>query len=210
MSSRFALHANVPSSSLLGEWHVSLPSGEVMKINWVFNGCEVLVEGFNLKADLIPLEIVEFDMILRMDFLEAYRAMVDCFQKVVVLRSPDGFKVAFQEERDVISSCIISAVAVRKLLSKGSQAYLAHVVDASMGVVGIEDIPGVREFPDVFPEELPGLPPVREIDFSIELLPGTMLISQAPYRMAPAELKELKTQLQELLDKGFIHRSMSP
>ena len=74
----------------------------------------------------------------------------------------------------------------------------------------MEDIPIVNEFPDVFPDELPGLPPVREIDFSIELLPGTMPISQAPYRMAPAELKELKTQLQELVDKGFIRPSMSP
>ena len=64
MSSRFALHANVPSLSLLGEWHVSLPSGEVMRIDWVFSGCEVLVEGFNFKADLILLNMVEFDVIL--------------------------------------------------------------------------------------------------------------------------------------------------
>ncbi|XP_040374086.1 uncharacterized protein LOC121052704 [Rosa chinensis] len=77
-------------------------------------------------------------------------------------------------------------------------------------VLNIEDIPVVRKFPDVFPDELPGLPPVREIDFTIELLPGTTPISQAPYRMAPAELKELKTQLQELLDKGFIQPSVSP
>ena len=62
----------------------------------------------------------------------------------------------------------------------------------------------------MFPEDLPGLPPVREINFSIELLPGTMHISQAPYRMAPAELKELKTQLQELVDKGFVRLNMCP
>ena len=79
-----------------------------------------------------------------------------------------------------------------------------------MGTLRIEDIPVVSEFPDVFPEELPGLPPTREIDFTIDLLPGTAPISQAPYRMAPAELKELKTQLQELVDKGFIRPSMSP
>ena len=74
----------------------------------------------------------------------------------------------------------------------------------------LEDIPIVKEFPDVFPEELPGLPPDREIEFSIELLPGTGPISKAPYRMAPAELKELKLQLQDLLDKGFIRPSVSP
>ncbi|KAL6211208.1 hypothetical protein ACLB2K_016435 [Fragaria x ananassa] len=115
---RFALHANVPSSSLPGEWHVSLPSSEVMRIDWVFSECEVLVEGFNFKADLIPLNMVEFDVILGMDFLETYKDMVDCFRKEVVLRSLDGFEVVFQGERDVISSCLISAMAVRKLLNK--------------------------------------------------------------------------------------------
>ena len=62
----------------------------------MFSGCEVLVEGFNFKADLIPLNMVEFDVILGMDFLESYRAMVDCFRKEVVLRSLDGFEVVFQ------------------------------------------------------------------------------------------------------------------
>ena len=95
----------------------------------------------------------------------------------------------------MISSCLISAVSARKLLNKGCQAFLAHVVDASIGGLEVGDIHVVREFPDVFPEDLSGLPPVREIDFSIELLPGTMPISQAPYRMAQAKLKELKTQL---------------
>ena len=74
-------------------------------------------------------------MILGMDFLESYRAMVDCFRKEAVLRSLDGFEVVFQGERDVISSCMISAVAARKLLNKGCQAFLAHVVDTSIGVL---------------------------------------------------------------------------
>ena len=74
----------------------------------------------------------------------------------------------------------------------------------------IESVPVVCEFPDVFPEELPGLPPVREVEFGIELIPGTTPISIAPYRMAPLELKELKTQLQELTDKGLVRPSSSP
>ena len=68
----------------------------------------------------------------------------------------------------------------------------------------------IKEFPDVFPEELPGLPPEREVDLAIEVLHGTTPISRAPYRMALTELKELKTQLQELLDKGFVRPSVSP
>ena len=71
-------------------------------------------------------------------------------------------------------------------------------------------MPVVREFLKVVPEDLPGLPPDREIEFAIDLIPGTAPISKAPYRMAPTELKELKIQLQELLDKGFIRPSFSP
>ena len=68
----------------------------------------------------------------------------------------------------------------------------------------------VREFLDLFPAEFPGLPPEREVEFNIELLPGTSPISRAPYRMAPTELRELKAQLQDLIDKGFIRPSTSP
>jgi hypothetical protein len=74
----------------------------------------------------------------------------------------------------------------------------------------MEEIPVVQEFIDIFPEDFPGLPPDREIEFSIDLIPGATPISKAPYRMAPAELKELKTQIQELLGKGFIRPSISP
>ena len=76
-------------------------------------------------------------------------------------------------------------------------------------VVPLENIPVVCEFPDVFPEELPGLPPDREVEFAIELIPGTLPISRRPYRMLPHELVELNNQLKELLDKGFIRPSSS-
>ena len=74
----------------------------------------------------------------------------------------------------------------------------------------MEDIPVVSDYPDVFPEDLLGLPPEREVEFTIDLAPGIALISKAPYRMAPLELKELKIQLQGFLDKGFIRPSVSP
>ena len=87
---------------------------------------------------------------------------------------------------------------------------MAHVRELSSQVREPASVPVVREFLDVFPDELPGLPPAREIEFEIELMPGTRPISIPPYRMAPAELKELKEQLQELVDKGFIRPSTSP
>ena len=76
--------------------------------------------------------------------------------------------------------------------------------------MNLKNIPVIREFPDVFPEELPGVPPEKEVDLSIEIVQRTTPISRAPYRIAPTELQELKTQLQELLDKGFIRPSVSP
>ena len=84
------------------------------------------------------------------------------------------------------------------------------ILDSKRGQVDIEKIPVVREFPYVFPEELPGIPLEREVDLVIEIVPRTVPMSRAPYRMAPMELKELKSKLQELLDKGFIRPSVSP
>ncbi|KAL8155572.1 hypothetical protein AgCh_000818 [Apium graveolens] len=93
---------------------------------------------------------------------------------------------------------------------KGNEAYLAYVVDTKKEVPNIQDIPIVNEFEDVFPENLPGFPPDREIEFAIELAPGMAPVSKAPYRLAPVEMKELASQLQELLDNGMIRPSVSP
>ena len=84
------------------------------------------------------------------------------------------------------------------------------MIDVQSEAPKLKDVPVVNEFSDVFPEELPGLPPDREIEFAIELAPGTEPVSKAPYRIAPVEMKELATQLQELLDKGVIKPSVSP
>ena len=95
-------------------------------------------------------------------------------------------------------------------MRKGCEIFLALILDSKRGQVDLEKIPVVREFPDLFPEELPGIPLEREVDLFIEIVPGIVPMSRAPYRMAPTKLKELKTQLQGLLDKGFIRPSMSP
>ncbi|KAM2519449.1 hypothetical protein ACFX1W_000071 [Malus domestica] len=105
---------------------------------------------------------------------------------------------------------IISAMKAKRLLSKGCQGYLAHVVLNDDAPSSAEDVRVVKYFLDVFPEDLLGLPLDREVEFVIDLLPGTNPISLTLYRMAPTELKELKVQLQELVDKGFIQPSTSP
>ena len=107
-------------------------------------------------------------------------------------------------------SNVISAMQARRLLRKGCEAFLALVLDSKIGQIELENILAVKDFLDVFPEELPDIPPEREVDLSIKILPRIAPTSRAPYRMAPTELKELKIQLQELLDKGFIRHSVSP
>ena len=99
---------------------------------------------------------------------------------------------------------MISTLEAKRLLHKGCKVYLAHVVDKSTLKVALDSVLIVREFQDVFFENLPSLPPDQELEFGIELLPGSTPISIPPYKITPVELKELKTQLKNLVDKGFI------
>ncbi|GJV99742.1 putative reverse transcriptase domain-containing protein [Tanacetum coccineum] len=109
---------------------------------------------------------------------------------------------------------IISCTKTQKYIEKGCQVYLAQVTSKKAEDKSeerrLEDVPIVREFSEVFPEDLPGLPPARQVEFQIDLVPGAAPVARAPYRLAPAEMQELSTQLQELSDKGFIRPSSSP
>ncbi|KAM1721715.1 hypothetical protein ACFX12_023218 [Malus domestica] len=200
-----------PHLSPLGfDLEFAMPRGDKCYVDSVYLGCPVMVEGVIMSADLIPLDIVDFDVILGADWLHHNRAHIDCYGKSVTFYRPGLPEVTFVGERSGVRHGVISAMRARKLLSKGCQGYLAHVVLNDVAPTSIEEVGVVRHYPDVFPDDLPGLPPNREVEFSIDLLPGTDPISLTPYRMAPAELRELKIQLQELLDKGFIQPSSSP
>ena len=163
-----------------------------------------------MEADLILIDLKGLDVILGMDWLASNYASMDCFRKEVIFRRPGLPVVVLYRERRRAPSGLISAISARCLLQKGCKGYLAHVVDTRSSEARLEDVPVVRDFLDVFPDDLLGLPPEREIDFPIDLVPGTTPISLPPYRMAPTELKELKAQLQELVDGGFIRPSISP
>ncbi|GKF49631.1 hypothetical protein Tco_0142882, partial [Tanacetum coccineum] len=109
---------------------------------------------------------------------------------------------------------IISSSKAQEYMAKGCQLFLAQISakkeeDKSEGKQ-LKDVPIVRDFPEVFPEDLPGLPPTRTVEFHIDLIPGAAPVARAPYRLALSEMKELSEQLQELSDKGFIRPSSSP
>jgi hypothetical protein len=141
--------------------------------------------------------------------LTAYQATIDCKQKKLTLVTPTGETLVVENASPNLPASLISATQASKMLSKGCSAFLCAVEVLETPELEPKDIPVVQEFLEVF-QEVPGLPPDREIEFAIELVPGTAPISKAPYRMAPAELAELKQQLQELLDKGLIQPSVSP
>ena len=146
-------------------------------------------------------------MILGMDWLSQHQVVVDCRMKRVTLRTLSGEEVTFIDERSNHLSNVISASTARTMVRNGCETYLAYVIDTKKVEPSLSDIPTVCNYPEVFPEELPGLPPHKEIELEIDVIPGA---TPGPYRMAPMELKELKLRLQELLEKGFIRPSVSP
>ena len=119
------------------------------------SGCEVCIEDEILLVDLVELEILEFDVILGMDWLSAHHAVLDCFNKVVTLSISGKLVIRYQGDRSAISPCLISALTARKLLTKGCQRILTYVLDTKMKVSDLEEIPVIKDFPDVFPEKLP-------------------------------------------------------
>jgi hypothetical protein len=133
------------------------------------------------------------DVILGMDWLSKCKVLINCAKKSVKMTPLEG------KEMEFITELVVTVKGVANC-SKVNQ------LDASQG----SEVPMVNEFPDVFPEELPGMPPDRNIEFVIELNPGTTPIYKTPYRMATPELAELKEHVKELLEKGFIRPSSSP
>ncbi|KAM0061895.1 putative nucleotidyltransferase, Ribonuclease H [Helianthus debilis subsp. tardiflorus] len=149
----------------------------------------------------------DFDVILGMDWLSRHNVSIECQSRRILFGNPQHPKFIYQGTQPRKPLKIISAFKAQKFLSHRCVAFLASIKATSSNEPNIFDYPIVREFPDVFPEELPGLPPDREVEFTIDLIPGAEPISKAPYRMAPLELKE---QLQELLELGFIRPGVSP
>ena len=189
---------------------VTNPLGHNVIVNRVYGDCPIKILEYEFPGDLIELSFREFDVILGMDWLSRHQVVVDCRMKRVTFRTPSGEEVTFIGERSNHLSNVISAATVGMIVRKGCEAYLTYVIDTKKVEPSLLDIPIVYDYLDVFPEEFPGLPPQREIEFTIDVVPGATPTSITSYRMAPMELKELKLQLQELLEKGFIRPSVSP
>ncbi|KAI3827801.1 hypothetical protein L1987_01885 [Smallanthus sonchifolius] len=197
-------------SKLEKTFTVEVADGNSITIDSIVHDCSLELNGHTFPVNLIPMPLGSFDVIIGMDWLSKNHAEVMCFEKYIRIPLPSGDILKVFGEKPWKGLKLMSCIATQKYLRKKCMVFLAHVIQKEDKERRIEDIPIIREFPEVFPDDLPGLPPVREVKFRIDLIPGANPVAKAPYRLAPSELQELASQLQELADKGFIRPSHSP
>ncbi|XP_070022022.1 uncharacterized protein [Nicotiana sylvestris] len=195
VSSLFA-HFLVISPEPLGTpVHVSTPMGDSVIVNRIYRSCVVIFYGLETRSDLLLLDIINFEVILGMDWLSPYHVVLDCHAKTVLLVIPGLQRLEWKGSTVDTPSRVISFLKAQHMVKNGCLAYLAYVQDTTVESLTIDSVPVVWEFVDVFTSDLSGMPPNRDIDFCIDLAPGTHPISIPPYRMDP---KELNKQLEEL------------
>ena len=164
--------------------YVSSPLGIRARIGMICRGCELEISRTLLTVDLRVLDMSEFDVILGMDWLTAYKVVIDCVRRRVTTYTQDGTRVVFQgDKHDIFPHTVYESRCQGQLASLTLEDEKRPDLDLPRVVC---------EYVDVFPDELPGLPPQRVVDFGIELHPGTSPISMTPHRMAPIELQELR------------------
>jgi hypothetical protein len=188
----FVQKYNLPLSMLRNRMIVSSSEGD-MHARHVCPKVNIIIRGVEFLSILIVLKSKGIDVILGMDWLSKHNGMIDCAKNAVRLIPSGGKELEYMVENLVTDKATFNRIVLNHL-------------DA----ISTLNIRTVSEYPDVFPEELPSMPPDHEIEFVIELVPGTAPIFRRPYRMATNQLTKLKEQLQELLDKGYIRPSASP
>ncbi|GJX98643.1 putative reverse transcriptase domain-containing protein [Tanacetum coccineum] len=161
------------------------------------------------QVDLMPIELGTFDVIIGMDWLVQHSALIVCGKKEVHI-SVKGIMLVVKGNCDESRLKVVSCIKARKYIERGCHLFVAHVTEKEPKEKCLEDVPIIRNFPEVFLDDLPGLPPPRQVEFRIELVLGAAPVARAPYRLALSELKELSDQLKELSEKGFIRPSLSP
>ncbi|GJZ60360.1 putative reverse transcriptase domain-containing protein [Tanacetum coccineum] len=179
MDNRFSSMLNIEPVKISASYKVELAYERVVSTNTVLKGCTLNLVNHLFEINLMPIELGTFDVIIGMDWLVKRDAIIICSEKFV--RIPYGNKTLTVESNKV------------------------HVTKKKLKEKRLEDVLVIRDFPEVFPDDLLRLPPLRQVEFRIDLIPGAAPIVHAPYRLASYKMRELSVQLQELLEKGLIH-----
>ncbi|GJT02538.1 putative transcription factor interactor and regulator CCHC(Zn) family protein [Tanacetum coccineum] len=195
------------SECLKESYIIEYANGHKYEAREILLDCKLNLTDKLFDIDLIPIELKSFDVVIGMDWLTKVQAKINCLKKVLKIPLEGGKTLIVQGEKPVRDLKIVSAIKMRKYLEKECFAFLAHVVEKHPKVKLIQDIPIVRDYPKVFPEDFPRLPPPRQVEFQIDLIPGAAPIAKAPYHLASLKMQEFSRQLQELLSKGLIRPS---
>ncbi|GKB67091.1 putative reverse transcriptase domain-containing protein [Tanacetum coccineum] len=181
VDTRFSSMLDIDPVKIGASYEVELADGRVVSTNTILKGCTLNLVNHVFEIDLMPIELGTFDIIIGMDWLVKHDAVI-----------------------------VISCIKAHKYVERGCHLFLAHVTENKSEEKRLEDAPVILDFPEVLPEELPRLPPPRQVEFQIDLVPGAEPVAHAPYRLTPSKMRELSVQLPELLEKGFIRPSLSP
>ncbi|GKD31111.1 putative reverse transcriptase domain-containing protein [Tanacetum coccineum] len=196
VSTTFSSLIDITPTTLDHYYDVELADGKIIGINTIIRGCILNFLDHPFNVNLMPVELGSFDVIIGMDWLSKYHAVIDYAEKIVRISWGNETLIVHGDGSNQGNGTrlnIISCTKIHKYLLKGHNVFLAHVTtketEDKSGEKRLEDVPIVRDFPEVYPEDLP---------------------ARSPYRLAPSEMKELSEQLQELSDKAFIRPSSSP
>ncbi|GJY24268.1 putative reverse transcriptase domain-containing protein [Tanacetum coccineum] len=217
VSTAFSSQMDTMPSTLDYYYDVELADGRIIGLNTILRGCTLNLLNHPFNIILMPVELGSFDAIIGMDWLTKYPAIIVCAEKIVRIPWGNETLIVHGDESNQGHEArlhIISYSKTQEYMLKGCLVFLAHVttneVEDRSEKKRLEDVPIVQNFPKVFPKDLPGLPPTRQVEFQIYLIPGVAPVARAPYRLAPSEMKELSERLKDLSDKGFIRPSSSP
>ncbi|GJV48128.1 putative reverse transcriptase domain-containing protein [Tanacetum coccineum] len=181
VSTTFIPLLGIDPSDLGFSYEIEIASGHLVEIDKVIKGCKLEIEGHVFDINLILFGSGSFDVIIGMDWLSNHKAEKICHEKVVRIPLPDD--------------------KVLRVIGERPEEKMRHLSSAKTKEQKQEEIMVVRDYPEVFPNDLLGLPPIQEIKFHIDLVPGAIPIVKSPYRLAPSEMEELSGQLKELQDK---------
>ncbi|GKC16441.1 putative reverse transcriptase domain-containing protein, partial [Tanacetum coccineum] len=213
VSTAFSSQIDITPSTLDHYYDVELADERIIGLNAIIRGCTLNFLNHPFNIDLMPIELGSLDVIVDMDWLAKYQAVIVCAETII--RIPWGNETLIvrgdrSDRGNETCLKIISCTKTQKYMLKGCPIFLAHVTtkesEDKSKKKRLEDVPIAQNFP----EDLPGLPPTRQVEFQIDLIPSVAPVAQAPYRLAPSKMKELSDQLQELYNKGFIRPSSSP
>nr|GEW81524.1 putative reverse transcriptase domain-containing protein [Tanacetum cinerariifolium] len=203
----FSSQIDIAPIALDHHYNVEIANRKIIGLNTIMRDCTLNFLNYLFNIDLLPVELCSFDVIIGMDWLSRYNAVIACAEKLV--RIPFGNKILTihgegSNERNESRLNIISCSKAQEYMSKGCYVFLANITstkdeDKSKGK-RLEDKPVVREFLEVFLEDLSGIRPTQQMEFQIDLVPGAAPVARAPYRLAPSEMKELGLSVYSKID----------